>query len=168
MTPKTMTEKDMFLQQLERECQTTLKVLRAYPPSEGDLKPHERSMSARELAWMFALEQIALADSAIMGKLDMSQPRPAPPANFVDVIPAFEKASRETAMRVAKLSDEELNQSMKFPSGPGTMSDMRRMDVLWLSLMDQIHHRGQLSVYLRMAGGKVPSMYGPSADEPWM
>ena len=41
-------------------------------------------------------------------------------------------------------------------------------DVLWGILMDSIHHRGQFSVYLRMAGGKVPSIYGPSADEPWM
>jgi uncharacterized damage-inducible protein DinB len=40
-------------------------------------------------------------------------------------------------------------------------------DILWIMLMDSIHHRGQLSVYVRMAGGKVPSIYGPSADEPW-
>jgi uncharacterized damage-inducible protein DinB len=39
---------------------------------------------------------------------------------------------------------------------------------LWLMLMDSIHHRGQLSVYIRPAGGKVPSIYGPSGDEPWM
>lgn len=87
---------------------------------------------------------------------------------FTEVIPAFERAARDTATRVAQLSDDELNQTMKFPSGPGTMGDFRRIDVLWLSLMDQVHHRGQLSVYLRMSGAKVPSIYGPSADEPWM
>jgi uncharacterized damage-inducible protein DinB len=43
---------------------------------------------------------------------------------------------------------------------------MRRLDVIWANLFDVIHHRGQLSVYVRMAGGKVPSIYGPSADEP--
>jgi len=43
----------------------------------------------------------------------------------------------------------------------------RRMDFLWFLLMDMVHHRGQFSVYLRMADGKVPSIYGPSADEPW-
>jgi uncharacterized damage-inducible protein DinB len=42
-----------------------------------------------------------------------------------------------------------------------------KIDFLWFLLCDQIHHRGQLSVYLRMAGGKVPSIYGPSGDEPW-
>jgi len=41
------------------------------------------------------------------------------------------------------------------------------VDFLWFLLCDQIHHRGQLSVYLRMADGKVPSIYGPSGDEPW-
>ena len=166
--PKTMTEKDMFLQTFERECQTTLKILRAYPPGEGELKPHERSKPARELAWIFTLEQIAVADAAIKGQLDFSQQRPSPPPMFTEVIPAFERAARDTATRVAQLSDDELNQTMKFPSGPGTMGDFRRIDVLWLSLMDQVHHRGQLSVYLRMSGAKVPSIYGPSADEPWM
>jgi uncharacterized damage-inducible protein DinB len=168
MTPKTMTEKDMFLQSFERECQTTLRILRAYPPGESELKPHERSKSARELAWIFTLEQLAIADAAIKGQLDFSKPRPEPPATFMEVIPAFEKASRATATRVAQMNEGDLNQTMKFPSGPGTMSDQRRIDVLWVSLMDQIHHRGQLSVYLRMSGAKVPSIYGPSADEPWM
>ena len=54
------------------------------------------------------------------------------------------------------------------PTGPGKVGDLRTMDLLWTTLMDQVHHRGQLSVYTRMAGGKVPSIYGPSADEPWM
>ena len=48
------------------------------------------------------------------------------------------------------------------------MADCPVSEVLWLMLMDSVHHRGQLSVYLRMVGGKVPSIYGPSADEPWM
>jgi uncharacterized damage-inducible protein DinB len=55
-----------------------------------------------------------------------------------------------------------------FPSGPKQMGEIRVMDFLWLMLMDSIHHRGQLSVYIRPAGGKVPSIYGPSGDEPWM
>ena len=47
------------------------------------------------------------------------------------------------------------------------MGELRRMDVLWFLLHDSIHHRGQFSIYLRMVDGKVPSIYGPSADEPW-
>jgi uncharacterized damage-inducible protein DinB len=51
--------------------------------------------------------------------------------------------------------------------GPGQVADVPVADMLWIMLLDAVHHRGQLSVYLRMAGGKVPSIYGPSADEPW-
>jgi len=61
----------------------------------------------------------------------------------------------------------QLETTVKFVTGPKKMSDLRRLDVLWFLLNDQIHHRGQLSVYLRMAGGKVPSIYGPSGDEKW-
>jgi uncharacterized damage-inducible protein DinB len=48
------------------------------------------------------------------------------------------------------------------------MGEFRVIDFLWFIFLDSIHHRGQMSVYLRCAGGKVPSIYGPSADEPWM
>ena len=65
------------------------------------------------------------------------------------------------------INDAQLNTTVKFMTGPKKMSDLRRMDVLWFLLNDQIHHRGQFSVYLRMAGAKVPSIYGPSKDEPW-
>jgi uncharacterized damage-inducible protein DinB len=47
------------------------------------------------------------------------------------------------------------------------MGDVRRLDFLWQILMDMVHHRGQFTVYSRIAGAKVPSIYGPSADEPW-
>jgi uncharacterized damage-inducible protein DinB len=56
---------------------------------------------------------------------------------------------------------------VRMPVGPRRSSPMRRGNALWLMLNDSIHHRGQLTVYLRMAGGRVPSIYGPSADEPW-
>jgi len=68
---------------------------------------------------------------------------------------------------VRKVDDAHLNTTVKFITGPKRMSDLRRLDVLWLLLNDMIHHRGQFSVYLRMAGGKVPAIYGPSADETW-
>jgi len=69
--------------------------------------------------------------------------------------------------KVRKANDAELNKTIKFFTGPKQMGDVRRLDFFWFLLSDMIHHRGQLSVYLRMAGGKVPSIYGPSADEPW-
>ena len=109
-----------------------------------------------------------IADMALKGKIDFSQPMPPAPGNYSDIITAFENASRETAAKVARTAEDDLNKTVQFPVGPGKMGDFRAMDVLWTSLMDQVDHRGQLSVYLRLAGAKVPSIYGPTADEPWM
>ena len=61
-----------------------------------------------------------------------------------------------------------VSETVQFPAGPGKMADMPKMAFLWMMLCDQIHHRGQLSVYLRMSDAKVPAIYGPSLDEPWM
>ena len=167
MTQKTASEKDMFLQSFQREAQTTLKLLRAYPAGKAEMKPAEKSRTARELAWVFVTEQ-GVVDMALKGKIDFSRPSPPAPTNFTDIITAFENAIRETVTRVTKASEEDLNKMIQFPVGPGKMGDFRRADVLWTTVQDQIHHRGQFSVYLRIAGAKVPSIYGPTADETWM
>ena len=167
MTQKAMTERDMFLQQFRRESAITTRLLKAYPANKADLKPAEKSRSARELAWVFVMEQ-GIADMALKGKIDFSQPRPPAPESYAEIIAAFEKTYPETVQRIAAASDETLNRTIRFPIGPGKMGEFRTIDVLWTSLMDQIHHRGQLSVYLRLAGAKVPSIYGPTADETWM
>jgi len=161
-----VSEKDQLLNTMERELPTTLKLLKAYPAAKGDLRPHERSKSAKELAWVFVSEGF-MTDGALQGTIDFSKPMPSPPATMADVITAFEKESRAMMDKIKKTPEAELNKTMKFPTGPKQMGDLRRMDVLWTTLMDQVHHRGQFSVYLRMACGKVPSIYGPSADEPW-
>ena len=167
MAQTTATEKDMYLQSFQSECETTLKLLKGYPAGKGDFKPHEKSRTAKELAWNFVLEQ-GLAEMALKGRIDFTQPMPKPPASYADAVAAFEKGYRDTFERVKKAGDAELNRTVQFPVGPGKMGDFRGIDVLWMVLRDQIHHRGQFSVYLRMAGAKVPSIYGPTADEPWM
>ena len=167
MAQKTMTEKDMYLQQFGRECATTAKLLKAYPADKAELKPNEKSRSARELSWVFVMEQ-GIADMALQGKIDFAGPRPPAPKSLGEVIGAFEKTYAETIRKVTAASDETLARTVQFPIGPGKMGDLRAMDVLWATLMDQIHHRGQLSVYLRLAGARVPSIYGPTADETWM
>jgi uncharacterized damage-inducible protein DinB len=169
MTQNTATEKDMFLQTFERECQITTKILKAYPANKADFRPAEKSRTAKELAATFIGEQ-GIADRAIKGTLDFSKMgnMPKTEGSFSDVITAFENASRETLATVSRASEDDLNKSVQFPVGPGKLGDFRRMDVLWMTLMDQVHHRGQLSIYLRLVGAKVPSIYGPTADETWM
>ena len=167
MAQKTMSEKDMYLQSLQRETQTTIKLLRAYPAAKAELKPAEKSRTARELAWVFVTEQ-GVVDMALKGKIDFSKPSPPAPSNYNDIITAVETASRDTVAKVSKLTDDQLNKIVQFPIGPGKMGDFRVQDILWMTVQDQIHHRGQFSVYLRLAGAKVPSIYGPTADETWM
>ena len=162
-----MTEKEQFIQSWEREFQTTLKVLRAYPTDKLDLRPHERSRSAQELAWTLAAEESTIIGGAIKGNIDLSA-WPKPPATLKEMIATYERNHKELVEKVKRLSDADFQRVVKFPVGPGTMGDLRCGDICWMLMMDSVHHRGQFSVYLRMAGGKVPSIYGPSADEPWM
>jgi uncharacterized damage-inducible protein DinB len=162
-----MSEKEMFLQTWDREFQTTMKVLKAYPANKLDFKPHERSRSARELAWVF-VEEEQFVDMVCKGQIDFSAAQPKAPATMEEILAAFEKNHKEMAGKIKNLSDKDYDSMMKFMVGPNQMSDLRRADILWMIMMDQVHHRGQLSVYVRLAGGKVPSIYGPTADEPWM
>ena len=160
-----MTEKDQFLNTMQREYPTTLKVLKAFPAAKGELKPHAKAKSARELAWNFVWEQKA-CEMALDGALEMAK-LPKPAATMPEVISAYEKTHAAFVERLKQTPEADLNKTVKFMTGPKQMGDMRKMNVLWFMLMDSVHHRGQLSVYLRMADGKVPSIYGPSGDEPW-
>jgi len=162
-----LSEKDMFLTGLEREVHTTLKVLKSYPNEKLDWRPHEKSRSARDLAWVFASE-MGIIGMAIDGKIDFSQPFPKAPSSMKEIVAGLENNFKTISERVRKMSDADFNSSIKFPVGPGKMGEFRKADVMWFTTMDHVHHRGQFSVYLRMAGAKVPSIYGPSADEPWM
>ena len=163
----TTTEKEIFLQLWEREFATTLKVLRAYPAGQDGFKPAEKSNTATNLVWTLVGEQhIAMAMAS--GKVDLSGGfPPAPPGTVADLISMLEKAHANAVSKVSGSSAEALDAQIAFPSGPGKMGQFRVMDALWIPLLDMIHHRGQFSVYLRMVGAKVPSIYGPTADEPW-
>src|SRR6266550_425267 len=161
-----MTEKEQFLTQLEKELPTTMRVLKAYPAAKADLKPHAKCKSARELAWMFVTEQKA-SEQALDGGIEFGK-MPKAPATLTEVVAVYEQSSKAFVDRIRKTPNTELNKTVKFFVAPKQMGDVRKMDLLWFMLMDQVHHRGQFSIYLRMADGKVPSIYGPSADEPWM
>ncbi len=161
--------RQQYLDVLEREHATTVRVLRAYPADELDLKPHGKCKTARELAWMFVNEQ-ALAQKALTTGLDWSNPSrfPDPPASMDGIVAEFDKSHRALVDTVRTLGNEELlGGTVKFFVAPKTVGDVPMMQFLWMLLFDQIHHRGQFSIYLRMADGKLPSIYGPTADEPW-
>lgn len=164
-----LSPKEQFLRTFEREVATTAKVLKSLPADHAELKPAPLCKSARELAWTIASEQ-GMAIVALTSGFDWSKPidMPKAPDAITPVVTAFEQGAQHVLDLVREMPDEQLeNTTVQFFSGPGQMSDYTRLDFLWFLLSDQIHHRGQFSIYLRMAGGKVPSIYGPTADEPW-
>lgn len=166
-----MSAKQAFLDQYEREHAITQRVMRAYPADKADYRPAPTARTAREIAWIFVLEG-GLGQRAFANEYASAQPGgrkpPAPPEKWSDIIAALDKSHAEFGVVVRDMSEAQLNETIKFMTGPKTMGDWRRLDFAWFLLHDQIHHRGQLSVYLRAAGGKVPSIYGPSGDEPWI
>ncbi len=163
--------KEEFLTTYDREHATTMRVLRAYPPDKLDLRPAPVLKTARELAWMFVLER-GLGTKVWHDEFAKKGPAggalPEPPQKWDDLLAALEKATRDFRSLVASASEADLSQTVHFFTGPKTMGEYTRRNWLWFLLSDEIHHRGQFSIYLRMAGGKVPSIYGPTYDEPWM
>jgi uncharacterized damage-inducible protein DinB len=164
------TAKEVFLQTYDQEHATTMRVLRAYPTDKLDLRPHPKSKSARELAWVFVMER-ALGTKVWNDEFAKGvPPRTPPPApeSWSALLDALEKAHLDFRALIESTPEEKLRENVHFFTAPKTMGEISRMHWAWFLLHDQIHHRGQFSVYLRMADGKVPSIYGPTADEPWM
>lgn len=162
------TVKQQYLENYDREHERTMKVLRAYPRDRAELKPHPKLKTARELAYVFALES-GLAMRVYNDELakGVSGKAPEAPKTWDEVLGAIEKMHGEMRKLVESASDADLEKKVHFLTAPKTMGEISRIDFLNFILGDQIHHRGQFSVYLRMADAKVPSIYGPTADEPW-
>lgn len=165
-----MSRKKTFLGTLDREHETTRRVLRAFPTDQLDLRPHPRSNSARELGWTFALERrlgIMVWNDEFANGMPASK-TPPPPESWAQVLDGIDAAHTDYRALLGAASEDDLDRKVTFFTAPKTMGQITRHEWIWFLLHDEIHHRGQFSIYIRMAGGKVPSIYGPSADEPWM
>lgn len=161
------TEREHYLATFERESQTTLRVLKAYPANKVQWKPAERSNSVTQTAWTLVLTQLITEPVLGAEKLGF-EGLPAPPADWNTLVSTFEQAHRDAMKRLTKMSDDVFKSTIVMPVGPGgATAPVRRADALWMFLFDAVHHRGQLTVYLRAVGGKVPNIYGGSGDEPW-
>ena len=153
-----MTEKETFISVHNRECQTTLNLLKAYPADQLEMRPALKSRTARELAFVLA-NQERFFQQAAEGKMDFSLFANQPPQTLDEIIAVLGKNHKAVDEALAKTSDDDLNKLVNFGG-----HDMRRLDALWANQFDLVHHRGQFSVYVRLAGAKVPSIYGPTAD----
>jgi uncharacterized damage-inducible protein DinB len=142
------------------EFETTMKVLSAYPEDKLDMKPAEKSRTARELIETFIREEY-VCRGAMRGDLHRADPPQSMPSGLQEMLEMLNHIHNEVQETIAQAGDEQLSRIIDFYG-----FQIRAIDALWAELHDQIHHRGQFSVYLRLAGAKVPSIYGPTADEP--
>ena len=161
--------KKQLLDTLEKEHERTMRVLRVYPAGQEDFRPHPKARTAREVAAPLWLGQ-GLMVRALTTGFDWSKPAspPKPPATMRELADEIDKAHRQVVETLRNTDDARLDENVKFMVAPKTLGDFRTIDFLWFVVLDHVHHRGQLSVYLRPAGAKVPAIYGPSGDEPWL
>lgn len=170
-TELNMPIRDIILPEFDREMATTRKTLERVPEGKSDWKPHDKSMSLGRLAGHLA-ELPGLGARAIeLESLDFS-PQGAPPRQpFVmdsrkALLEVFDKNVANTRAGLAGASDEALMKSFTLSSGGKELFKMPKIAVVRSMVVNHvIHHRGQLSVYLRLNDVAVPSIYGPSADE---
>jgi uncharacterized damage-inducible protein DinB len=156
-----MINKQDLLKIYKKEFATTLKVLHAFPENRLDFTPHERSSNAKKLISTFIFEMYLLEMYILGEKVDNSKFQSYNPGSLQTLISDFENETSRVILNLERLSEDDLKKTIEF-AGTKSPADEFALKMLF----DQIHHRGQLSVYVRMAGGKVPSIYGPSADDP--
>ncbi len=156
--------RDFLLPGLEEELGATLRVLAAVPDGEGsDYRPDSQSRSARDLAWHIVDGDIrflkAIANLAFVSEPD----KPNPTHNMAHLIACYEEGVMEGISRIRALTPQQLATPVDF------IGIFNHPAVSYLTFFSNhsIHHRGQLTAYLRSMGAKVPAIYGPSADEQW-
>ena len=150
-----------YLNERRREYQTTLRVLQAYPEDQRHLKPAEKSRSAAELVRTFVNEERVLTSLLNNGVTDPSLLTMDVPGSMTNGIELWRNTVATNDGLLAKLSPQSWESVVNFYG-----MQIPLVQACWFELFDHIHHRGQFSVYLRLAGAKVPSIYGPTADEP--
>ena len=153
-----MSDKALFTDFWIKESKTTRNVL-ARIPEGSQYRPDPKSRTAQEIAWQIACEEIMLIDALESGKAAWS---PAPtPESMKAILHSYEEQSASIAERLTRLSDAQWDGTLDFFGTQRPVSPMA-----WSFLFDIVHHRGQITTYLRPMGSTVPQIYGPSADEP--
>ena len=160
---------DILLPEYDRETETTRRVLERVPESAFEWKPHERSMTLGALAVHVAALPTWTANVMNADSFDIADEPTnhyAQPASATDLLSTFDENVASARTLLLNRSDGEFNQSWTLKRGTQDVFTLPRIAMLrYFVLNHLIHHRGQLSVYLRLQSIAVPAMYGPSADE---
>lgn len=153
-----MDEKTLFTTFWTNESKTTRNVL-ARIPEGSDYRPDPKSRTAQEIAWQIVCEEKMIIDALESGHAEWAPPEM--PATMKEVLAAYETQSAGIADRWKALPQERWAGTLEFFGSQHSASRMA-----WSFLFDIVHHRGQITTYLRPMGSTVPQIYGPSGDEP--
>ena len=153
-----MDERSLFTDFWIKESATTRNVL-ARIPEGSDYRPDPKSRTAREIAWQIVCEEKMIIDALETGRAEWAPP--PLPATMKEVLAAYEQQSAGMGDRWRALPAARWTGSLEFFGKQRPASPMA-----WSFLFDIVHHRGQISTYLRPRGSTVPQIYGPSGDEP--
>ena len=155
-----MDERALFTKFWEDEAKTTRKVLSRIP--EGSTyRPDPKSRTAGEIAWQIACEEKMIIEALETGTAAWNPP-PAP-ATIKELVEIYDRQSANIVRRFKDLPAARWDGTLEFFGGQRPAASMA-----WSFLFDIVHHRGQISTYLRPMGSTVPQIYGPSGDEPEM
>lgn len=157
-----MTTREFYLQRRQAELPAFLKVLRALPKDQLSYRPHERSPSAEQLVWTLTGELGSCIDVARSRRAEWKM---LPPPPLEEMLQLFEQRAHELVDEVSRMDESSWEQFAQFYVQGKLLVERPTNEFLWMIHFDAIHHRGQLSAYLRPMGAKVPAIYGPSADE---
>jgi uncharacterized damage-inducible protein DinB len=158
-----MNELEMFLSAWDREAENTLKLLRALPAMQYDFRPDAGGRSLGELAWHLAEGDAYMSFGIESGRfaMDAKPPNIERPRTVEALAQGYERIHREAVARIRRLTPEDLERSIPFFAGP-----MPIRDILWGMIISHgIHHRGQLTLMCRLAGGQAPGLYGPNRED---
>ncbi len=157
-----MTNREFFLQQCVSEFPRFEGVLKAVPPNQLEYRPHPKSRSALELIGHLIGHEQDLVELAETGKINHRMQVPF--KDLDEALQLYRTAHAALEKKLASVDDASWESPGQFLLNGKVAYEFPQRDLAWMLLFDGVHHRGQLSTYLRPMGGKVPPIYGPSGD----
>ena len=157
---------EQFIQELTQEAEKTRRVIERIPEPELTWTPHPKSLTIGQLGWHLAALPRGITD--LLSELERGAPNvPRPqPASVSEILAALDENIPYAAKKIGEWGDEGLQQIWTLNFQGRTVFQIPRMAAVRAILLNHIyHHRGQLTVYLRLLDVPVPSIFGPSADE---
>jgi uncharacterized damage-inducible protein DinB len=153
-----------FLEAWDWEAKKTVAVLESLAPSQYDFRPDPKGRSLGEMAWHLPESEAYMTYAIEKGRFDLADKPPGieRPRTIEALAPGYRRVHEEAVARVKKLGDADLERTLKFFDG----SDMSIGIILLGAVFKHvIHHRGQLMLLNRMAGGSNPEVYGPTREQ---